>query len=226
MIPWKLLDEASVPGGADTLRFYQRGDEFSIRVGAHELMNSRRHGSEDELGLRACKALADRAAPRALIGGLGMGCTLRAANEGLPDDAVIEVSEITPIVARWSAGPLAVVNHRALDDPRVRLTIEDVTQTIAARADDRARPRLDAILLDLYEGLHAGTNANWDPFYGRSALDASRRALAIGGVFAIWSEAPDTAFEKRVTSIGFELERFRPGKGGRRHVVYLATRRR
>lgn len=225
MRAWKTLDSEDTPQGVLELR--QRGErEFLITIAGRILMNSHANRSELALAKSVCRALEGRAAPRILIGGLGMGCTLRAAAEGLPEDALIEVSEITPIVARWCAGPLACINQGALDDPRVRLRIEDVSRTIAKRADDRRKPRLDAILLDLYEGPHAKTHPNRDPFYGSSALDATRRALAIGGVFAIWSEAPDAAFEKRVASIGFELERFRPGKGGRLHVVYLARRSR
>jgi spermidine synthase len=223
--PWKTLDSEDTPHGALELR--QRGErEFLITITGRILMNSHANRSELALALYVCRALEGRSAPRILIGGLGMGCTLRAAADGLPEEASIEVSELTSIVARWCAGPLADVNSHVLEDSRVKLTIEDVTRSIANRADDRSRPRLDAILLDLYEGPHARTNPNRDPFYGKRALDASRRALAVGGVFAIWSEAPDEAFEKRVKAIGFQLERFRPGKGGRRHVVYLATRSR
>jgi hypothetical protein len=101
-----------------------------------------------------------------------------------------------------------------------------VSRAISRHADDRSRPRLDAIVLDLFEGPHAKTNAKHDPFYGSGALDATRRALVVGGVFAIWSEDRDTGFEKRVKSIGFKLQRVRAGKGGRMHAVYFATRKR
>jgi spermidine synthase len=222
---WKTLDSEDTPHG--TLELRQRGEkEFLITIAGRILMNSHANRSELALAQSVCRALEGRPAPRILIGGLGMGCTLQAAAENLPEDASIEVSELTPVIAGWCAGPLAPVNNRVLEDSRVELAIEDVTQSIAKRADDRSRPRLDAILLDLYEGPHAKTNPHRDPFYGRRALDASRRALAMGGIFAIWSEAPDAAFEKRIKSIGFKLDRSRPGKGGLRHVVYLATRSR
>ncbi|MCP4037063.1 MAG: spermidine synthase [bacterium] len=219
--PWKTLDSEDTPHGLLELR--RRGEhDFLIAIAGRVLMNSHANRSEVALAESVCRALEGRPAPRVLIGGLGMGCTLRAAARGLPPDAVIEVSELTPAVARWCAGPLASVNESALDDPRVQIRIGDVSRAIAERADDRSKPRLDAILLDLYEGPHAGTNPKRDPFYGRRALDATRRALATGGVFAIWSEVPDESFEKRVAAAGFELERIRSGKGGRRHAVYLA----
>lgn len=221
--PWKSLESKETPHGVLELRV-RNDQEFLITIGGRVLMNSHANRSELALALGVCRAIKDRAAPRLLLGGLGMGCTLRAALEELPEQASIEVSEITQVVARWCAGPLAGINRFALDDPRVQLTIEDVSRTIARRADDGRQPRFDAIVLDLYEGPHAKTNSRRDPFYGSIALDATRRALNPGGVFAIWSEAPDAAFEKRVATIGFELELIRSGKGGRRHAVYLARR--
>ncbi|MFT4572790.1 MAG: spermidine synthase, partial [Candidatus Binatia bacterium] len=209
------------------LELRQRGEtEFLITIAGRILMNS--HANRSELALADCvvAALEGQASPRMMIGGLGMGCTLQAAASGLPDDASIVVAELTPIVARWCAGPLAGVNQNALADPRVEVRIQDVSRAIADHANDRSKPRLDAILLDLYEGPHAKTHPKRDPFYGTGALDATRRALVKGGLFAIWSEAPDAAFEKRVKAIGFKLERTRPGKGGLRHVVYMARRAR
>ncbi|MCP5040819.1 MAG: spermidine synthase [bacterium] len=224
-IPWQTLDREQTPHGLLELR--QRGrDEFLITIGGRILMNSRANRSEVALAQCACRELVGRKAPRILIGGLGMGCTLRAAADCLPVDAVVEVSELTPAIQRWCAGPLSEINARVLADPRVAITIEDVSQTIVKHADDRAGPGFDAIVIDLYEGPHAKTDPRRDPFYGTTALDATRRALVPGGVFAVWSEAADAAFEKRVKKIGFDLERVRAGKGGRMHAVYLARRRR
>jgi len=224
-IPWKTLDSEETSDGTLELRERSAG-EFLITIAGRILMNSRENRSELALANVVCAGLEGRPAPRVLIGGLGMGCTLRAAVEGLPGDAKVQVSELTPIVARWCEGPLAAVNGNALDDPRVEILIEDVSRTIANRADARAVDRYDAIVLDLYEGPHAKTHPKRDPFYGTRALDATRRALSKGGLFAVWSEAPDSAFEKRVKGIGFELTRTRPGKGGLRHAVYLARRTR
>lgn len=223
--PWKTLDREETPHGVLELRTRDE-HEFLITIAGRILMNSHANRSELALADCVCRAIKDRSAPRLLFGGLGMGCTLSAAAEQLPEAASIEVSEITPSVARWCAGPLAAINRGVLDDPRVELEIEDVSKTIAGRAKDRNRPRFDAIVLDLYQGPHPKTDAKRDPFYGSIALDATRRALSPGGVFAIWSEVPDAAFEKRVEKIGFELELVRSGKGGRRHAVYLARRSR
>ncbi len=224
-IPWQSLARVETRAGELELRRRDR-DEFLITIAGRVLMNSRANRSERVLAQAACKALADVAAPRVLLGGLGMGCTLRTAAEHLPEDATIEVCELTEAVRDWCAGPLAELNGHVLEDERVHVFIADVAKTIAERAADKKAPRFDAIVIDLYEGPHAKTDASWDPFYGRAALDATRRALTSRGVFAVWSEAPDRSFEKRVEKIGFELERIRAGKGGRRHVVYLARRTR
>jgi spermidine synthase len=221
--PWKTLESEQTPHGVLALR-KRNEHEFLITIAGRVLMNSHANRSELTLAECACLAIKDRAAPRLLFGGLGMGCTLVTAVENLPGDASVEISEITPIVARWCAGPLAAINRGVLEDPRVQLKIEDVSRTISERADDRSQPRFDAIVLDLYEGPHAKTHAKRDPFYGAVALDATRRALAEGGVFAIWSEVPDAGFEKRLVANGFEVELIRSGKGGRRHAVYLARR--
>jgi spermidine synthase len=223
--PWKTLHRQSTPDGELELR-QRSDDEFLITIAGRILMNSRANRSELVLAQRMCERLSGIDGPRILLCGLGMGCTLRAALDGLPETARIRVSELNSAIERWCAGPLAGVNGKALEDPRVRVAIEDVSQEIARHADDGDRPRLNAIVLDLFEGPHANTNPKRDPFYGSRALDATRRALAVGGIFAIWSEAPDASFEKRVKSIGFALERVRAGKGGRMHAVYIAMRKR
>jgi spermidine synthase len=224
-VPWKTVDSKTTPHGILELRERAK-DEFLITLGGRILMNSRANRSEVALAKLACDALEGAAAPNMLIGGLGMGCTLRAAAEALPDAASIQVSELTPIVERWCRGELASVNNRALEDPRVEVLIEDVSHSIAKRADAKGVPRYDAIMLDLFEGPHSKTHPKRDPFYGTKAIDATRRALTMGGLFAVWSETPDAAFEKRLKAIGFSLTRTRPGKGGLRHAVYLAKRTR
>jgi spermidine synthase len=223
--PWNTLDRCTTDDGELELR--QRGeDEFLITIGGRVLMNSHANRSELALASLVCDQLTTVETPRMLIGGLGMGCTLRAALDGLSDQAQIRVCEIAPRIEQWCAGPLAGVNRDALADPRVTLQIRDAARAIAEHADDRARPRLDAVVLDLFEGPHSGTHPKRDPFFGSSALDSTRRALAIGGFLAVWSEAPDESFEKRVRRIGFGLEIHRPGKGGLRHAVYIARRKR
>jgi len=222
-IPWETLAQESTRDGELALR--RRGrDEFLITIDGRVLMNSRANRSEQVLAQAACTALADKPSPRVLIGGLGMGCSLRTAAEHLPGSATIEVCELNAVVRDWCRGPLAEWNGHVLDDERVHVFIADVARTIAERAKDKRAPRFDAIVIDLYEGPHARTDASWDPFYGRVALDATRRALSSGGVFAVWTEAPDRAFERRLEKLGFGVERLRAGRGGRRHAVYIARR--
>jgi spermidine synthase len=216
--PWTVLDTVATADGALELR--RRGDgAFLIMIAGRVLMTSNDRRSEQALATLACRGLA-APAPRVLIGGLGMGYTVRAALDALPVGAEVVVAELTPAIETWCRGPLAPLTGAALDDPRVRVVIDDVARTIA----DAPAGRYHAILLDLYEGPHAATQRADDPFYGRSALARSRAALAAGGVLAVWSEDPDAAFAQRLATAGFEVATHRLGKP-RRHVVYLGRKR-
>jgi spermidine synthase len=216
---WQTIDRVETRDGPLELRSREDRD-FLITVAGRVLMNSHENRSELALATLALAKLRVSDSPRVLIGGLGMGCTLRAALDRLPEQARVCVAELNAHVVRWCSGPLASTNRRALEDPRVEVRVEDVAQRIAAAASDH----FDAILLDLYEGPHAGTDRVADPFYGSRALDRTRRALAPGGVFALWSEAPDDAIEERLRALRFEVERHRPGRGGRRHNVTVACK--
>lgn len=221
--PWRTLEIVDTPDGPLELR--QRGDDdFVIMLSNRVLMNSRQNRSELAVAERPCRALADHPAPRVLIGGLGMGCTLRAALRALPETAAVQVVELNPVIERWCRGPLADVSGHALDDPRVELEIGDVAEVIA-RHTAADRVSFDAIILDLYEGPHALTDPKRDPFYSRTALQHTQQALHSGGTFSVWCEGPDEAFEARIKKAGFKLTRTRPGKGGLRHAVYLAVKR-
>ena len=223
MKPWETLDAVDTEEGRLELR--RRGErEFLITVGGRVLMNSAWHRSEIAVAELACRRIADRPRPRVLIGGLGMGFTLRAALDELPRAARITVGEIEPAVVRWCRGPLAGLTRQAVDDPRVEIALGDVARVIAGVAD-AAGPdaqTFDAIVLDLYEGPRTATQAREDPFWGPAALRRTRQALAPGGVFSVWSEDPDAAYEKRLAAAGFRVERRRPESGGPRHAVYLA----
>ena len=220
--PWRTLDTFDSPDGRLELR--QRGDDdFLIMLGGRVLMNSRQNRSEIAVAELPCRELADHDAPFVLIGGLGMGCTLRAALDVLPASAHVLVAELNPVVERWCRGPLADVHGHALDDPRVRVEIADVAGVIEAHGRKGA-PRFDAIVLDLYEGPHAKTDADRDPLYGRRALERARRALHRGGFLSVWSEAADAGFAKRLHAAGLETQSARPGRGGLRHAVYVARR--
>ncbi|TMQ10533.1 MAG: spermidine synthase [Deltaproteobacteria bacterium] len=216
MQPWKTLATVATAEGALELR--QRGHGFLIVIAGRVLMTSGDRRSEQALATLACAALTEPR-PRVLIGGLGMGYTLRAALDALPAAAEVVVAELTPAIVDWCRGPPAQLTGAALDDPRVRVVIDDVARVIA-----EAPPGgYHAILLDLYEGPHAATQRPDDPFYGGTALARSRAALAAGGVLAVWSEEPDEAFAHRLSSAGFQVAAHRLGVP-RSHVVYLARR--
>jgi spermidine synthase len=195
-------------------------DDFLICVGGRVLMNSRASRSEEVLGVRTCAGLGDCA--RVLVGGLGMGLTLRAVLDTLSAGCLVTVAELHPVVAEWCRGPLAPLSASVLEDPRVALRIADVAECIREAAG--SSQRYDAIVLDLFEGPHAQTNAARDPLYGRQAIARSWQALAPGGVFGVWAEAQDLGFEERLRRQGFAVETKRPGRGGLRHWIVLARR--
>ena len=219
--PWQTLASAETSEGLLELR--RRGEsELVITVGGRVLMNGAAHRSEAALAELACRPIAGLPRPRVLIGGLGMGYTLRAALGVLPRRASVTVAEIDPVIVEWCRGPLAEPAGRAVDDPRVAIEIGDVAAAIA-RAAAVGGGGFDAILLDLYEGPRTAAHGRDDPLYGRAALASVRAALNPGGVFAVWSEEPDTAFESRLGAAGFTWERRRPRRGGPRHTLYLAA---
>lgn len=202
----------------------QRGKtEFVIKMESFVLMNSRLNLTEVALAASACNLLGGRRQARVLIGGLGMGFTLKAALDTLPTDARVTVAEINPVVERWCRGPLKELTDCAVEDPRVEVQVGDVAVVIAEAA--RQHRLFDAVILDLYQGTHDANDDPSDPFYGTKALETTRKALKDDGVFAVWTEYADPAFENRLRSIGFECTRTSPGKGGPRHIVYLATKK-
>ena len=220
--PWRIVDRVDTDQGCLDLR--QRGDaDFLITIDGRVLMNASANISERVLAELACAALTQAAAPRVLVGGLGMGFTLKAAIDRLPADARLVVAELNPIVVTWCRGPMARLTGGVVDDPRVAVVIGDVAAVIAAAAATGKADRFDAIILDLYEGPHKGDHGRGDYLYGDKALALSRAALKAGGVLAVWSEDPDPAFEKRLKAARFSVARHRPGRG-ERHVVYIAKK--
>lgn len=223
MIPWELLDSASVPGSGEVLRLYKRGAEFSIRVESREVMNSRAHGSEDALAELACSRIADCPRPRVLIGGLGMGYTLAAALHRLGAEAKVEVAELVPAVVVWNRGPLADLAGRPLEDRRVTVREVDV-----ARILEEGHQHYDAIALDVDNGPEGLICKGNDQLYSRAGLDAAFAALRPKGVLAIWSVAPDRIFTQRLRRVGFEVDqvsvRARGSRGGRPHTIWIAKR--
>lgn len=222
MKPLRTLETVETKEGPLALKKRDEHD-FLITVGGRVLMTSTAHRSEVALGAVACKRLATFASPRVLVGGLGMGFTLRAVLDRLPKGAKVVVAELNPVVEQWCRGPLAHLTDRAVEDPRVTVAIEDVTKAITRAANSGLEARFDAIVIDLYVGPDAGTHKQ-DPLYGSKAADTARRALKSGGIFAIWGEAFDPAFARRLEKVGFEVKHERPGKGGLKHVIYIAQR--
>lgn len=217
--PWKVLDKVTAPDGVLELR--QRGErDFLITFNSLVLMNSSLNRSEVALGELACAHLKGEQAPSVLVGGLGMAITLRAVLDTLPDSARVLVAELNPVILDWCRGPLAPLTASAASDPRVAFEIADVAEVIRKRALHRAR--LDAIVLDLYTGPHAKTDRIGDPLYGSCAIEMTKAALKPGGVFAVWGENYDQGFDRRLRAAGFQVAAERPGRGGLRHVVYLA----
>jgi spermidine synthase len=211
MIPWVHLDSATVPGDGTQLRLMQRGAEFWIMAGPIALMTSRMSGSEEALATLAAERIGGRKAPALLIGGLGMGFTLRAALRVLPADARLTVAELVPEVVAWARGPLAHIFDGCLDDPRVTVETGDVAEAIGAR-----RAAWDAILLDVDNGPDGLSRKANDRLYAPAGLGRAREALRPRGVLAVWSSAPDAAFTRRLAAAGFAVEETR---------VWLATRR-
>lgn len=223
MIPWDLLDSVPVPGGGETLRLYQRGREFSIRVAGCELMNSRVHGSEDALAELVCARLVGRPAPKVLIGGLGMGFTTAAALQRLDAQARVEVAELVPAVVTWNRGPLASLAGHPLQDSRVSVREIDV-----ARILQTEQHAYDAILLDVDNGPDGLTRTGNNWLYSKAGLRAAYGALKPSGILAVWSASPDLTFAKLLRQTGFTVEeatvRARGRKGGSRHLIWLAER--
>lgn len=190
-------------------------------IAGRVLMTSHERISEERLATLGCAHLAKRPTSRTLIGGLGMAYTVRAALDALPPGGQVDVAELSPAVAEWCRGPMAILTNHAVSDPRVTVIIGDVAKVIAyARAGS-----YDAILLDLYEGPHAASQRGDDPFYGPGALAKQHRALAPGGVLAVWSEEADDAYLKRIRGAGFDVTVDRSG-ASRTHIVYFGVRRR
>jgi len=219
--PWKIIESIATEEGVLELR--QRGEkDFLIMIGAQVLMNSLANRSEIVLGQLGCQRLKESAAPRVLVGGLGMGFTLRAVLDSLPDTARVVVAELNPVVAEWCRGTLGPLTGGAVSDPRVTLEIADVAQLIRKNAISKDQTGFDAIVLDLYRGPHAGTDALNDALYGSRAIENARAALKPGGVLAVWGENYDEGFVKRLSKGGFSVTCERPGRGGLRHAVFLA----
>jgi spermidine synthase len=223
MIPWLQIDKVQVPGAEVELRLMRRGSDFSMMLGQNELMNSRLSGSEEALGTLSCKRIEGVKRPHILIGGLGMGFTLRAALAVLGTDARITVAELVPAVIAWARGPMAELFGGSLTDPRASIYQGDVVDVI------RSSPAaFDAVLLDVDNGPEALIRKANDALYDTKGLQAIGRALQPGGVLAVWSSGPNLAFSKRLRAAGFDVNevgvRATTKRSGAHHVIWFATK--
>jgi spermidine synthase len=223
MIPWVKIDTARIPGTKDELRLMRRGAEFSIKLGTNELMNSRLSGSEAALATLAAKKIETVKKPQVLIGGLGMGFTLRAALAVLGGGARVVVAELVPAVVAWARGPMAEIFAGSLDDPRASVLETDVFDVI------RSSPRkFDAILLDVDNGPEGLTRKANDALYDKAGLKMAWAALRPRGVLAVWSSGPNPPFAKRLRLAGFDVNevniRATGRGGGARHVIWIAKK--
>jgi spermidine synthase len=223
MIPWQQIDTARVPGAKVELRLMRRGTEFSMMLGQNELMNSRLSGSEEALATLACRRIEAVMRPHVLIGGLGMGFTLRAALAVLGAEARIVVAELVPAVIAWARGPMADLFGDSLADPRASIRSADVIEVIGSHPS-----AFDAILLDVDNGPEGLIRKANDALYDIKGLKAIRQSLRPGGVVAVWSSGPNASFTKRLRDAGFDVNevavRATAKRSGARHVIWFATR--
>ena len=222
MLPMDHLGTAHVPGGVE-IRLYKRGGEFLILLPTDELMSTRMRASEERLATLTLERLKNHPAPRVLIGGYGMGFTLRAALAAAGPRVRFTVAELLPEIVEWARGPMAELTAGCLDDPRVDLRIGDVGELIAWDGLG-----WDAILLDVDNGPDGVVREANDRLYSASGLAAAKRALRPAGILAVWSAKPDPGFTRRLRGAGFAVEELtvkaRPNGKGPRHHIWFARR--
>ncbi|MEO6572944.1 MAG: hypothetical protein ABIP89_03830 [Polyangiaceae bacterium] len=217
--PWELLGEARTPEGS-AITLTRRGGEFLILADGKDLMSSRMKGSEEELARLGCELARKLPAATVLVGGLGMGFTLRATLDCLPPEATVVVAELMPAVVEWNRGPLGQLTKHALDDKRVRVEVGDVTVTLR-----EGKGRFDVVLLDVDNGPAAFSQASNAGLYDNAGLLIVKESLKPGGMLAVWSAWDDRKFEHRLRHHGFTAEthhvRARLKQGGRRHTIFV-----
>lgn len=222
MQPWELLGTTTTPAG-DDMTLMRRAGEYVIFASGKPLMSSRMHGSEEALATLGCEHLAGRPAPTVLVGGLGMGYTLRATLAQVAADARVVVAELVPGVVAWNEGPLAALAGRPLDDPRVRVEVADVGKVLRLGTG-----RFDAVLLDIDNGPDAFTTTGNAWLYSNAGVTALHQSLTPGGIATVWSAWEDRKFEQRLRWAGFDVDvvrvRARLAAGGPRHVIFRGVR--
>lgn len=223
MKAWEVLGTSSAPGGGD-IQLRRRDREYLILANGKPLMSSLLHGSEEALATLGCSRARALEQPRVLVGGLGMGFTVRAVLDALSSSAIVTVAELVPAVIEWNRAPLAALAGHPLRDRRVRLLQEDVGFTM------RGNPGgFDVVLLDVDNGPAAFTTAENAGLYDNRGVEAAFAALRPGGTLAVWSAGVDRKFEQRLRHHGFRVEvasvRARLHRGGPRHTIFIGHKR-
>jgi len=222
MIQRELLDSAWIPDG-EKLELFQHDTDFMIVIGHNELMSTRKWGSEEALATMAYDRIKGSKRPHILIGGYGMGFTLRAALRVLPENALVTVVELVPEIIAWARGPMAHLTQDCLEDPRVTLVMGDVAHAIADGHGD-----YDAILLDVDNGPDGLVREDNNVIYSKVGLRHAKRALTPDGVLAIWSAGADLAFKRRLEKAGLAVDEVKVharsnGKGAK-HVIWFSSK--
>lgn len=219
MKPWELIDSVTLADG-DALILRRRGEEFSLQLANFELMNSRQHDSEEQLATLGMDARGALAGAHVLVGGLGMGYTLRAALDRLPLNAQVTVSELVPEVVDWNRDHMGHLAGEPLNDSRVSVDIGDVADLLR-----KTKAVFDVVLIDIDNGPEAGTHDDNNWLYSSAGLAATKAALKPGGVLTVWATYPSEEFTRRLRRTGFDVDvkhvRSR-GKKGNRHVIWVA----
>jgi spermidine synthase len=221
MKKFERLDQATAPDGT-VLTLYRHDRDFYLHANNEPLMSTRRVASEERLAEVVCEPLAQRTGARVLIGGLGLGFTLKAALRRLPADAEVVVAELVEAVIRWNTNPDWGLSGDALGDPRVRVRHEDVARTLAANSG-----AFDGVMLDVDNGAGALISAANAGLYRDAGIRTAAAALRPGGRLAYWSVAADHAFARALRRAGLQVEAIPAhahGARGSRHMLYLAMR--
>jgi spermidine synthase len=222
MIQRELLDSAWIPDG-EKLELFRHDKDFMIVIGHNELMSTRKWGSEEALATMSFDRVKNSKRPHFLIGGYGMGFTLRAALKVLPKDAQVTVVELVPEIIEWARGPMAHIMQGSLEDPRVTLVMGDVAHVIAEGHGD-----YDAILLDVDNGPDGLVREDNNVIYSKVGLRAAKRALTPDGVLAIWSAGADPAFKRRLEKAGLAVDEVkvhaRSNGKGPKHVIWFSSK--
>jgi spermidine synthase len=218
--PFELLGQTLSSDGT-IIKLIRRSDEYLILADGAILMSSRMHGSEDALAMFACQRLRTLERPSVLIGGLGMGFTLRATLDLLPPAATVVVVELLPAVVEWNRGPLGPLAGHPLNDKRVRVETGDVADTLSSSLG-----QFDAVLLDVDNGPAAFTASNNSRLYDSRGIAAARAALKMQGVLAVWAARDDREFQQRLRQARFDVQ-VQPVRGhlkkrGPRHTIFIS----